>query len=644
MGFLEYNLGDLIDGTITVFGLKEGGVGRLYFGSCQNRQIKVVVKTLLRPHWENHELARRWPEIKDDLISASLPARSIDIGEYLFFTFFREARLVCQSRGHPNLIRGNRLWWTREGQPFYECEFVDNGRDLHQLRALAEPRRKRVSILQALHVALSVTNGMIYVGEHMIAAYNKIHQDNPATFFVHRDIKPENILVDQSNTIKIVDLGLAKFILEKTTSFFLSLPLMVGTIRYMSPEQKQHFEGVMPSSDIYSLGVVLSELLGGEQAIAPAERLDQPPRLNLPGAPPEAAAILGRCLHAQMNQRYQGFRELKADLIQLVAAIRAGDVELRENLRCLKCGYVHAQGAGARPAPAPPDRAADNGHVMTLIPAGPGRLGFTPGQKQLIWAKFGSSRTMPLEDGREVDLPAFEIDTLAVTNRQFLAFVRATGYQPAALWPWLREGESPFPPSEAERPVVNVSFKDAQAYCQWLGLRLPTGDEWEKAARGMDGRLYPWGNDYIPELVNSAESRRGRPLPVDSLPGGDSPYGCRQMVGNVMEWVDEPHPQSPDFKYLRGGCWAISCEFLGLPGFHYLASRRTSCKTNNQEGIFGFRCVRPPRPPAAARTLPAAAEDWRCPVCGGDFTAFDRHELRPVEQNIFSWVGFFDVP
>ena len=96
MDFLEFEKQELIDNSIEITGIKEGGLGRVYFGYCRNRLIRVVIKTLLKSRWEEYEMAERWSEIKEDLVHARLPSRSIDIGEYLFFTFFREARLVCR--------------------------------------------------------------------------------------------------------------------------------------------------------------------------------------------------------------------------------------------------------------------------------------------------------------------------------------------------------------------------------------------------------------------------------------------------------------------------------------------------------------------------------------------------------------------
>ena len=192
--------------------------------------------------------------------------------------------------------------------------------------------------------------------------------------------------------------------------------------------------------------------------------------------------------------------------------------------------------------------------------------------------------------------------------------------------------------------MVNVSYKDAVAYCEWAGLRLPTGDEWEKAARGPDGLLYPWGNQYDSALCNSAESGHRRPVSVDQYPEGKSPYGCLQMVGNVFEWVDEPHPRSSSYKYLRGGCWAVSCEVLGIPFVHYVAAIEDAVDMGGQNDILGFRCVREVEAEEETTLVSSGiAEVEQCPLCGGGFKRFDVRGVKIPERNIYTWSGFFDI-
>lgn len=643
MAFIEYQPGDVVEGSIEITGLKEGGLGRVYFGYCRNRQIKVVIKTLLKSTWWQYRMAERWPEIQQELIEARLPSRTIDMAEYLFFTFFREARLACQSRNHLNVLKGARFWWTVEGQPFYECEFVENAHSLADLRALLLQRRQpRLAVLEAAHIGVSFANGMIYISDEMLNQYNRNNPYNPATAFVHRDIKPDNILIDDRNMVKIIDLGLAKFHLLQTASFFTASPIQAGTLSYMSPEQCQHYESALPSSDIYSLGATLCELLGGR--IGPLESLRPDQSLSLPEVSEEFNAILATCLRKDMTQRYQSFRELRKALTQFIAAVKRGQVSLRENQRCERCGYISPDYRPMSGSVSASDRPGPNGHRLVRVPAGAFYKGCSPAQRARLAAKLGTAKPLEDETYGQRELAAFDMDVYAVSNRQYAAFVTTTGHRPPSHWRKSQGGGGlPFADDEADAPVVNVSYEDAEAYGRWVGLRLPTGDEWEKAARGCDGRLYPWGEEYQSQFCNSAESRQRGPVVVDRYPEGASPCGCYQMVGNVFEWVDESHPKSHAFKYLRGGSWVVSCEVLGPPFLHYIAVPKQHTAVSGQANILGFRCARDARDTPAASTAPACdARPDPCPLCGGGWKHFACEDLKVPENNIYTWMGYFD--
>lgn len=642
MAFIEYQPGDVVEGSIEITGIKEGGLGRVYFGYCRNRQIKVVIKTLLKQYWQEYQMAERWSDIKQQLIEANLPSRSIDFAEYLLFTFFREARLVCQSRNHLNVLKGARFWWTVEGQPFYECEFVDNAHGLKDFYNIhARQHHQRLAVLEAVHIGVSFANGMIYISNEMLDQYNRNNPRNPAIAFVHRDIKPDNILIDDRNMVKIIDLGLAKFQLSQTTSFFTTFPIQAGTPKYTSPEQLQSFETVLPSSDIYSLGATLYELLGGKAGQMAA--LEPQQSLSLPGVPPEFSAILATCLRKDMTRRYQDFRELKKAFTEFIATVKRGQVSLRENQRCGRCGYVSPDYRPTTGAVPVSDLPGPNGHRLVQVPAGAFYKGCNPAHRARLAAKLGSSKPLEDETYERRELPAFDIDAYAVTNRQYAAFVAATGHRPPPHWRNNPEGSGSFSDDEADAPVVNVSYEDAEAYCRWVGLRLPSGDEWEKAARGCDGRLYPWGDDYHSPFCNSAESRQRKLVAVDRYPEGVSPFGCYQMVGNVFEWVDESHPKNADFKFLRGGCWMVSCEILGSPFFHYIAVPKQEIEVSRQRNIFGFRCARDARDVLMDKTVPTRDDGQnRCPLCRGRLKYFAAEELKVPENNIYTWMGYFD--
>ncbi len=157
---------------------------------------------------------------------------------------------------------------------------------------------------------------------------------------------------------------------------------------------------------------------------------------------------------------------------------------------------------------------------------------------------MGSNRSKDIE-AHDDELPAhvlhvsdYFIMKYPVTNEQYHQFIQATGYRAPLFW---KDGV--YPADRANHPVVGVTRRDALAFCAWaaqvsgLPIRLPTEPEWEKAARGPEMRLFPWGNDWKEGVCNTREGKYGGTTPVDQFsPQGDSPYGIADMGGNVQEW------------------------------------------------------------------------------------------------------------
>jgi len=228
---------------------------------------------------------------------------------------------------------------------------------------------------------------------------------------------------------------------------------------------------------------------------------------------------------------------------------------------------------------------------MVSIPAGVFKMGTPEGE--------GRSDEWPQ---REIYLDEFAIDQVEVTNERYMKFVQATGH---------RNPPNPYGTGTLqsakgveELPVVQVTWYDSKTYCAWAKKRLPTEAEWEKAARGADGRTYPWGNS--PPTDKRAnfdrEWEEDKTLyPVGTMPGGDSPYGVKDMAGNAREWVSDwydadyyknastRNPQGPDKKgivrSIRGGSWHspigdIRAAARGKGGF--------ALQTHGT----GFRCAR----------------------------------------------------
>jgi formylglycine-generating enzyme required for sulfatase activity len=227
---------------------------------------------------------------------------------------------------------------------------------------------------------------------------------------------------------------------------------------------------------------------------------------------------------------------------------------------------------------------------MVIIPAGPFIRGSAPGEGRL-----------DEQPRRKIYLNTFAIDKYEVSNGHYMKFLDETLHKP----PLNVFAERPFNEEEgiADLPVVQVTWHDAVDYCFWAGKRLPTEAEWEKAARGTDGRLFPWGDETpTPQRANFEKDWEGKKtfVEVPALPEGQSPSGLFNLSGNVREWVQdwydaEYYSSSPDknpkgpeigiLKVLRGGSWRsfdtdVRATSRGKGGF--------ALKTH---GI-GFRCAR----------------------------------------------------
>ncbi len=200
----------------------------------------------------------------------------------------------------------------------------------------------------------------------------------------------------------------------------------------------------------------------------------------------------------------------------------------------------------------------------------------------------------------KMELGAYYIDRCEVTMAEYAAFIKSTGYKSQGAWDmYFKKGYENY-------PVVNVTWNDARSYAEWAGKRLPTEVEWEKAARGPDGRLWPWGNEWdknkcvntttndknlLSLMVNMGEGKG--PVPVGSVEKGMSPYGVMDMAGNVAEWIADwyqPYPyQGPydkgNVKTIRGGSW------YHYEGYTRCYSRIKFAPDKGQNQV-GFRCVK----------------------------------------------------
>jgi formylglycine-generating enzyme required for sulfatase activity len=223
---------------------------------------------------------------------------------------------------------------------------------------------------------------------------------------------------------------------------------------------------------------------------------------------------------------------------------------------------------------------------MVLIPAGP-------------FARGTNAGGYDEQPERQIFLDSFSIDRYEVTNHQYQQFVDATGHRKSG--PPSRYAKNMTKMRGVNQPVVYVSWDDAQTYCQWKGKRLPTEGEWEKAMRGTDGRLWPWGQELDWAASNRAHVNDGfeATAPVGSFNRDVSPYGVSDGAGNVLEWVadwygeeafrvsEAQNPKGPDhgtFRVLRGGGYTTT-------GIDVRITSRSKMVPDFRDETIGFRCA-----------------------------------------------------
>jgi len=456
--------------------------------------------------------------------------------------FRREAKVQAQFN-HPHIVHVYNL--LEPGDALYlVMEFVE-GPTLREVLSERGP----LPLKEAVQIALDLLDALSAVHTH-------------PWDIVHRDVKPSNVLLSGGRA-KLTDFGLAQLAGESSRSAQESRH--PGTPLYMSPEQERTSAYLKPASDLYSMGCVLFEMLTAQVY----KKVDDDPqalRRLRSDAPPALAQIVTRATAEEIRERYHSAAEFAAEL-------RAWQATSQNTLTLALT----------------PDVAMD----FVLIPAGEFLMGSNP--------QVDPDALENEQPQHRVHLDATWIGRNPVTNAQYAAFVQATKRSPPRHW-----ANGIIPDGEGDHPVVNVSWDDAAAFCGWVSkitqreVRLPTETEWEKAARGADGRFYPWGNE-APDATrcNFAQREQGT-TPVGKFsPHGDSPYGCADMAGNVWEWCADwyaadayshapaHHPQGPvsgKSRVLRGGSWYVeeryvrcAYRFRGRPAYLFK--------------LIGFRCV-----------------------------------------------------
>ena len=191
------------------------------------------------------------------------------------------------------------------------------------------------------------------------------------------------------------------------------------------------------------------------------------------------------------------------------------------------------------------------------------------------WVRIGPGEFPFGEDGERVKLAAFQIGRYPVTVWEYGKYLEQTGAERPRDW-----DEQVRHPG---RPVVSVTWHDAQKYCAWAGCALPTEQQWEAAARGPEGRIYPWGSAEPDERRANFSMMVGAPTPVGMFPGGNTPEGVSDLAGNVWEWTRSDY--DGESKVVRGACFDFDAAWLR-------AAVRPGCQPGSRHVSDGFRCVR----------------------------------------------------
>ncbi len=427
---------------------------------------------------------------------------------------------------------------------------------------------------------------------------------------IHRDIKPDNLHVDDKGRVRLMDFGIAKtedVSLTKTG-------FQVGTPFYMAPEQVNG-DKATERTDVYAYGMVLYEMWAGMRAIQGttiqsifAAILHQPidlSKLREKNAPEAMIALVERMTAKDPMARPGSFLEVISELEKMARALSPAQADQATVL-------VQTGGGAAEPG------ISGKKLIMALVPvvvvlvivvtwlvmrqrariAGVDEQGQPP--PAVHQTETGEMLVVPAgsflfgNENARVMLPVYYVDKTEVPNVHFNRYLEATGQEVSEE----RRAADP------KLPAVNVTYEEAAGFCGWAGKRLPLPMEWEKAARGVEGWDYPWGErpDVTRANVGGYDGARNGPVAVDAMPEAVSPYGMLHMAGNVWEWVNEKrYPSAPalqsmqsvldppptaeeEWRLAKGGSYAQPVEMTVV--FEYL-----NVPSRARLPILGFRCV-----------------------------------------------------
>lgn len=516
--------------------------------------------------------------------------------ERMLKRFSQEAKVLANLK-HPNIVKV--LDYGQEnGTPYFVMEYIPSGTLKDRLR---QNKGKPILWKEAAKFLAPIARALGYA-----------HQEEGK--IIHRDVKPANILVTSSGIPMLSDFGIAKVLELEETLELTSTGVGVGTPEYMAPEQaSKNFDN---RTDIYALGTVFYEMITGHrpfEADTPlavmikknTDPLPLPTKI-VPNLPVQVEHVLLKALAKNPNHRYSNMNDFALALEDLAKGIlpdtpapctrpiTAPIHQINAKLGLGLIGAIILCAAGflilwfvfdrfIRPQPdsvtqvnevestseLPPNLGAPTGEISITqpLPNIPSpiktKISTTDNSVFVLVPEgefiMGSDLNDPYFWGAEMPkhtayLDTFWIQITEVTNSMYRACVNDGVCSPPSETSSRTHKDYYDNENYNDYPVINVTYDAASAYCAWIGGRLPTEAEWEKAARGTDGRLFPWGNheiqDNFANLCDENCTNLDTPefglndgyadvAPVGSFPAGTSPYGALDMAGNVLEWTSD---------------------------------------------------------------------------------------------------------
>lgn len=529
----------------------EGGMAVVYLATCEPDNSPVAVKM-----------------IRSELVAPkALPV--------MIRRFHHEVQLL-QKLKHPGIVQ-LLDFGEHQGQPYLVMEYAKGG-TLKQLMG------KRMAWQKAIGLTMQITEALAFAHSRGV---------------IHRDIKPSNILLDESGKPFVTDFGIGRMVESESTSELTHTGGISGTPRYMAPEQ---WRGqINEHSDVYAVGVVLYEMLTGRMPyqsdldipymVLQSTQSHPTVRSLVRSVPMEVNQIVERCLVKDPSHRYANMNALVQELARVSTSPLSKKTFRFEwqplgillgvfsRFKNILRSTPPARFFGGLVIAAILSALLMNGYLvylkkkipMTLVPAG----------EFIMGNPYDVSYPEHI-----VYLDNYYIDTYEVTNRAYRDCVTAGGCEP----PLFSDNEFYNNPEFDNHPIVLIYRDEARKYCEWRGGSLPTEAQWEKAARGTDGREFPWGNTWD-ETKHQGIGMHIETLAVGTVPEDRSPYGVYDMAWNVQEWTadwySEDYYKTLHYKNPTG---PDSGQFPVIRSSWGITGRGTSSENTIGYQI-GFRCV-----------------------------------------------------